>query len=87
MQISGRAPSPHPPRFSLSTGKTDDNRSCTRVPTITEHAYFISNSGYGKERRILVGPYRDKKIARREPGRGEKILSDHRQDGNGAHRL
>ena len=35
----------------------------------------------------MLNLHRDKKIVRREPGRDGKILSDHRQDGNGAHRL
>ena len=36
----------------------------------------------------MLDLHRDKKIARREPGRDGKILSDHRQDGNDeVHRL
>ena len=30
----------------------------------------------------MLDLHRDEKIARREPGRDGKILSDHRQDGN-----
>ena len=36
----------------------------------------------------MLNLHRDKKNIRREPGRDEKILCDHRQDGNDAvHRL
>ena len=37
----------------------------------------------------MMNLHRDKKIARREPGRDGKILCDHRQDGNDkkVHRL
>ena len=36
----------------------------------------------------MLNLHRDKKIVRREPGRDEKILCDHRQDGNDeVHRL
>ena len=35
----------------------------------------------------MLNLHRDKKNVRREPGRDGKILCDHRQDGDGVHRI